>query len=322
MAPTLFSASAPATVMLFGEHAVLKDKRAIVCAVDKRISITLIPRADRLITIESALGNSRISLDSFLIEKPFQFVLAAIEILKTDVSLGFDLSIESEFGDKEGLGSSAAVTVATITVLKQYITSTKQKTFTLNEREIFELAKSVVLKVQGIASGADVAASVYGGLICYQQQHIENLNHFPPLTLVYSGDKVKTIDVIKQVSKKETQYPLLFHKLYETIESTTLEAISAIQEKNWFKLGEIMNCAQGLMVSLSLSTPLLNQLIDKLKNDKNIHGAKISGSGLGDCIVGIGYCDANLFCDNEKEYQLGVRQIPIKIASQGVFYAQ
>ena len=49
-------ASAPGSLMLMGEHAVLHGKKALVCAIDQRISVSLTPREDARISIVSALG--------------------------------------------------------------------------------------------------------------------------------------------------------------------------------------------------------------------------------------------------------------------------
>ena len=46
-----YSARVPGSLMLFGEHAVLYNKRAIVTAVNHYIKVTLTPRFDRNIEL-------------------------------------------------------------------------------------------------------------------------------------------------------------------------------------------------------------------------------------------------------------------------------
>jgi mevalonate kinase len=107
--------------MLFGEHAVLNGSMAIACALDKYITVTLTPRTDNKIVINSELlGKYETAIKEIKIEHPFQFVLSAITLYINKIKMGFDLSINADFSDKEGLGSSAAVTVATISVLEKY----------------------------------------------------------------------------------------------------------------------------------------------------------------------------------------------------------
>ena len=61
-----------------------------------------------------------------------------------------------------------------------------------------------------------------------------------------------------------------------------------VRQKDWQKLGEVFNIQQGLMEALNVSNAQLQTLINDLRSDKSILGAKISGSGLGDCVVGLG----------------------------------
>ena len=57
MAVSCFEASAPGSLMLMGEYAVLYGHSGIVTAINKRIHVKLRPRQDTGLHIESALGN-------------------------------------------------------------------------------------------------------------------------------------------------------------------------------------------------------------------------------------------------------------------------
>src|SRR5689334_7689388 len=110
-----YRASAPGSLMLLGEYAVLYGKPAIVCAVEKRMTVTLTPRTDQRIIIDSArLGHYETDLATLKIEKPFLFVLGALKHFQTKCRRGFNIEITAEFCDQIGFGSSAAVTVATL----------------------------------------------------------------------------------------------------------------------------------------------------------------------------------------------------------------
>src|SRR5579864_4695671 len=115
-------ASAPGSLMLLGEHAVLHGKQALVCAIDKRLTVTLTPRDDKCIQITSKLGRYSAELSEIKIEKPFQFVLGALQVFmeSNELSQGCDISIQSEFSDQMGFGSSAAVTAATLSALASW----------------------------------------------------------------------------------------------------------------------------------------------------------------------------------------------------------
>ena len=51
-------ASAPAKIILFGEHFVVYDKPAVVIAIDRRAYVTVKPRSDSKIVIKSAAINA------------------------------------------------------------------------------------------------------------------------------------------------------------------------------------------------------------------------------------------------------------------------
>lgn len=85
--------------MLMGEHAVLNNKRAIACAVDKRITVKLRRRSDDKVLIHSALGTYSSCLHALEPDARFTFVL---ECLK-EAQSGVELTIESEFSHEVGL---------------------------------------------------------------------------------------------------------------------------------------------------------------------------------------------------------------------------
>ncbi len=312
-------ATAPASLMLLGEHAVLHHHLAIVCAINRFITASLTPRTDHRIIIRSHLGLLESSLETISLSKPFEFVTASILSMRAQISTGFDLQIESDFSHEVGLGSSAAVTVASLTVLQEWI----------NPRPIDEGLRNALLTqalkiiqcVQGAGSGADAAASIWGGTLAYRRQapSVEKLKHNPPLTAVYSGHKKPTADVIQQIEEERQREPAKIQALFSEINHCSEAAKIAIQAADWATLGNIMNRHQIAMKDLDLSNALLDQLISQLREYPEISGAKISGSGLGDCIVGLGTLNSLCFPQNSSQSALGIKQLNIRISEEGVY---
>jgi mevalonate kinase len=304
LAPELYKASAPGSLMLMGEHAVLQGKHALVAAINRRIRVTLKPRADRLIYVSSALGTLKTSIDSLRTlerEKSFRFVLAAIDVYHSKLTLGFELTIESEFSDKIGFGSSAAVVVATLKVLDKFINLSPSQPINVNSKEpinlvLFQLAKTVIQQVQGVGSGADVAASIMGGIVFFRTHPlvIEKLAlpSLPSLVAVYSGYKMPTEEVIQIVEKKRLHSPQIYDGIFQVMEQCTVAAYHALQKEDWEKLGCLFNIQHGLMSALGVSDTTLDYFANTLRGSTEIKGAKISGSGLGDCVVGLGTIQA------------------------------
>lgn len=308
-----FSSSAPANLMLFGEHAVLHGLQALCCAVDQRIHVELTPRPDNQIHLHSALGSCVVTLDQVKIQTPFEFVLTAIDHYRNHFRTGFDLTITAEFAATVGLGSSAAVSVATVAVLASWLG------LHLSPLQLFNDAKAVIVAVQGVGSGADVAAAVFGGVVAYRMDPLEikPFSIMPDIVLVYSGAKVPTRTVIQYVAEQQRDNPELYQRLFDGIDACTQAAIAALAQQDWVELGELMNIHQKLQEALGVSTPLLNTLITDLCQQPTIYGAKISGSGLGDCVVGLGMLPERFFPVNAEQQSVGVQQIPVKISIQG-----
>ena len=65
--------------MVLGEYAVLENTPALVAAIDKRLTVSLMPRQDQKIEIISALGKYESILKDFVVVPPFTFVLSAIK---------------------------------------------------------------------------------------------------------------------------------------------------------------------------------------------------------------------------------------------------
>lgn len=295
-------ASAPGSLMLMGEHAVLHGHRALVCAVDQRLTVTATPRHDRCITITSALGQAAADLDALPHTPPFQFVWAAIEAAQPPH--GVDLEITADFSHKLGLGSSAAVTVATLAALHADPTP-------LDHNALHERATRVIQTVQGRGSGADAAASVYGGIVAYRAapRKINPLMAIHDLAVIYAGYKTPTAEVIARVEQAAAERPALYAGFYHEIDDCVRAAIDAICRDDWNETGHWFDANHALMNALGVNDPNLEKIVQGLRAQPGILGAKISGSGLGDCAIGLGQLT---------DWSLPYEVLPCRMTLEGV----
>ena len=104
------TASAPGSIMITGEHAVVYGAPAIVCAIEQRIHIRVSTRTDREIHIESALAAHHTDLATLADHPQLRFLIAALR--QNPPASGLDIAIDSDIDPTLGLGSSAAVTAA------------------------------------------------------------------------------------------------------------------------------------------------------------------------------------------------------------------
>jgi mevalonate kinase len=258
--------------MLLGEHAVLHGRRALVCAIDQRLSVSRTNLSEPILRIISALGRYESPLDVLEDHSDFRFVLDAVR--QYPLEDGLELTIEADFSSDIGFGSSAAVTVATHAVLMGCVK---------NKIDLFERSLATVHRVQGRGSGADVAASVFGGVVAYRVDPVEihPIAEEFPLTAVYSGSKMKTVDVIRYLEERRALNAVYFERIFDRMDSSVEEVM-----EDFSQLGAMLVLNQKLMEEMGLCNAALADIIGTFRSLKT--PAKISGSGLGDCAIGLG----------------------------------
>ena len=279
------SFSAPGSLMISGEHAVLHGYHALAGAVDRRIRVSLTPRKSDKIEIISALGNRCMPLTKIDASPPLQFIGSTLQRYSRNFKNGFTLKIEAEFSATVGLGSSAAITAACLAAVATHCNGkTPDKNQLLNE------TVQIIREVQGRGSGSDAAASIYGGIILYKAtpQVLARYTTLPPICLIYAGYKTPTTQVIEFVENQRANTKDKFKALFDRIDVCTMFANSALNDNNWNALGNALNRGQLMMEMLGVCDQHLQNIIDSLTAHEQISGAKISGSGLGDCVIGIG----------------------------------
>ncbi len=292
--------------MIAGEHAVLHGKHALVGAVNQRVYVSVEPRDDDIIIIHSALGKRKMPRQQIDSSKPFHFLGAIFEKYRDKFISGFDLTVEADFPADVGLGSSSAISVAALAAIETWLTGK------LPEREeLMKEAIKIIREVQGRGSGADVAAAVWGGVLLYKAtpQVLARYKTLPPISLVYAGYKTSTPEVINIVEQRRMQSADNYSDLFNRIDASTIAADKALRNKEWTTLGLELNHGQSLMEELGVCDNALTEIVATMNKMPDIVGTKISGSGLGDCVLGIGVLN-----DVDWIY----KEILVKLSARGV----
>ncbi|HEY9016824.1 GHMP kinase [Thiomicrospira sp.] len=287
--PVQYISSAPANVMLMGEHSVVYGQPALVASLAPRIQIEWSPRDDQQLEFISELAHFTTSLDQIEDHPKLRFVLAALKAVAPKLAQGWTLRIHSEFPDDWGLGSSAAVLAASLVGLERICQ------LELNDWARFELGHRCILDVQGRGSGADLAASLTGGLVFFDptKQCIQPIPVSLDLCLVYSGYKTPTSQVLAQVAENWADRPEALQALYQEMGDTTRSAYQSLIKPNAAQdsaFYQQVEHYQQLMTQLGVSDPTLDDILVQLST--RLPAAKISGSGLGDCVIGFGHINA------------------------------
>ncbi len=260
-------ASAPGKIILFGEHAVVYGRHAIVSAVNLRCKVEV--RKASGITIRSQFGVTGLDFD---VHPYVSFALKRFSEIK-NIS-GAEIIIESEIPPSSGLGSSAAVTVATLKALDAEFEAG------LSDEDIFELAKQVEIDVQGRASGIDPFISTFGKSWLFPEKKLLAIpyNFF----VIYLGEK-STAEMVARVARLKERYPEVIERIFDAIDAIALEASDKIDDFN--RLKELIAINQSLLRAIGVSTPQIDALIAELEDQG--YAAKITGAGGGGCVFGI-----------------------------------
>lgn len=282
------TASAPGKLMLYGEHSVVYGSPCIVTAVDQRVRVSVEPNGEGEIHVcspnvgldEYHKSIGRLGKDD--VPKSMQFVEYLVKRFYGEYKIkqGIRISTESDFSTQFGFGSSAAVVVALTKALAKYFD------IAMDKQKIFELAYQAVLDVQGVGSGFDVAASVYGGTIYYVTPGnvIETVYEGDlPIVVGYTGVKADTPTLIRQVAELKRNEAWV-DSVFSDIGGLVGEAKELFKSKDFAQLGKLMNKNQRLLSTLNVSSKELNNLI-KAAKAAGAYGAKLSGAGGGDCMI-------------------------------------
>lgn len=271
------------SLMVCGEHSVVFGYPALVLGISQKITAKLVAKADRTFALKSALGEVFGNLDNLdNLENPaLKFVIETIR--QNPPQQGFNLEIESEIDPNLGFGSSAAVVIATLKALSEY------KGEKLSLLELHSKAHAVILKIQGRGSGADLAAALCGGLVFYQKNS-EKTQILPlnlpnlPISVRYAGYKTPTAEVLKIIAAKMQENPQFYAELYKNMGELTLNAVNFLKNQDYENFYKELENYQLLMEKLGVCDPIQKQQILEARKF-GAKGVKISGSGLGDCII-------------------------------------
>ena len=174
---------APGKLYIAGEYAVVEPgHRAVLVAVDRFITVRITPcspSGEYAGTISSRLyANGSRSWrrrpqdgQAEAVGGEDDYIISAIRVVEALVTQGggrpgsFDLSVSSELeeddGRKLGLGSSSAVTVATVRAVATFYG------MAADDLTVYKLAMLASDTVQPIGSGGDIAASAMTGWVAY-----------------------------------------------------------------------------------------------------------------------------------------------------------
>lgn len=264
--------SAPGKIYLFGEHAVVYGESAICCAVDLRTRVKA--EISDNIRISSVLGDTGIDYDKY------PYVSTVIEKMSEIADIkGVNLHIESNIPVGSGLGSSAAVTIATIQALNMLFG------YGLQLEDIASLGHSIERKIQGAASPTDTYVSTMGGVIMVPMKKKLDLIDCG-IVIGNTGRFSSTRQLVSNVALLKKHYPEIIDPILSTIGKISITGEGLVIKKEYESIGNLMNINQGLLDAIGVSSSELANLIYAARNS-GAYSAKITGAGGGGCMVAL-----------------------------------
>jgi len=288
-------ASAPAKIILFGEHFVVHGEPAIVVAIDRRARAEAELRQDRRLRFQSANLNTSCYFENgvFKVEQgdakeaklKFEPVKLAVEkvLAASGKSVGLDITINSAIPVGAGLGSSAAV-VASVTAAVSALLGLE-----FSKQEIFRIAFEAEKIVQGTPSGVDPAIATFGGTLLFQvDTGFKPLEVETDIPLVIGDTGVERSTKIQVEKVRETMdsFPQIADSLRKAAREIVLRAVAALQENALETLGRLMNINHALLYGIGVSDESLEWLTNAARKAGAL-GAKLTGAGGGGCMVAL-----------------------------------
>ncbi len=268
------AASAPGKLILFGEHAVVFGEPALSTAINLRTEVFVRPSPSWQVD-----GGS-------LDEPKYRYVNTALR--RAGQAEPLWIEIRSMIPTGAGLGSSAAVTVASLGAVRAL-----QDRFDplAIARDAFEVEHDV----QGRASPIDTSTATAGGGVLVRPGEGEDLLWtirkdtrrwslhrcgLPDLTFVVgnTGISAATGPLVAGVKERVDGSREAADRVRE-IGRITLDGLDALQKKDWVAAGRLMDRDHALLNALGVGHPLLEKLVQAARPSS--YGAKLTGAGGG-----------------------------------------
>ena len=307
-------ASAPAKIILFGEHFVVHGTKAILTAIDKRVTVTTTFTDNKTIKVNSQLGTIEVPISSSHEEVKSEFrpfVYLANKIINSEQNgSGLEITIDSDIPIGVGLGSSSACCVAATASISELFNE-------LSSEKILKMSIEAEKTIFPDTSGADCTVCTYGGMIEYPS--IEKIDNTFDLNLLIANSMIphSTKNSVEKVNKFKENDEERFSQLCDLETKLIDEVITAMKNNDATTLGLKMSENQKYLEEIQISNDTLRDMISSLKEISL--GTKITGAGDGGCIIAL-VNDENMdkvpaLLPNDKEY------FSAKIDTKGVVWS-
>lgn len=285
------SAKAPGKVILFGEHAVVYGYPAISMGISLKTyaSVEAIEENKIILSLDTYERlHEYTDLNDLITNIPpgFKQIGYLFNAIKKRYNIQIDkirVKMSSDLPPGSGLGSSSSSSVALVSSISNFYD------LNLDRGNISDYAFEMEKIVHGTPSGIDNTTCTYGNLIFFQNGNHRLLSvpdRFHVL-ITYCGIRHNTRMALEKVREFNELNPQECKQIFEKISNIVKDAESAISKGNIVKIGKLMNSNQKLLDTLGLSNHEIAK-INEIAIEYGAFGSKLTGAGLGGCVVTLG----------------------------------
>lgn len=272
-------------IILLGEHAVVYGRHAIAAPVPLAIQAVV---EDTTAGIELLIPRWGVELQWQPHAKDPQSFEQTLGLILDKLQLGdrcIRITVFANVPRAMGLGGSAAIAVSIIRAIDVHFR------LGLSDEEVNRLAFECEKVAHGTPSGVDNTMATYGKLLMFKRgdpPEIEPLTTSNAITMVIgmSGIESLTAKMVAGVRRAWERNERLYERIFDSIESLTVQARDAICHHDLEHLGDLMNVCQGLLNSLQVSSWEIEEMIQVARHNGAL-GAKLTGGGGGGSIIAL-----------------------------------
>lgn len=290
-APTgQLSAFGPGKVIVLGEHGVVYGHPALAGAISRGMHAYGEPADSTMLEVPEDLSPAH----QEQLERAFARAAKKAKFPKVSVQIQSDLPLSM------GLGSSGALAVAVSRVLLEAKAGGRVKD-ALVEALAFEMEK----EFHGTPSGVDHTTSARGTLVLFKRGKAVEVKAPKPVKVLIAlvGPRKSTKTTVGALRERQKQWPARYRRVFQQVGALVLEGAAAVRKGDLAALGDVMNMNHGMLSALGLSSPVLEDMVYRLRGLGAL-GAKLTGAG------GDGGAVIGLFPEPE--------QAVVKLRAQGV----
>ena len=279
------TASAPAKIILFGEHAVVYGRPALAVPVTQlQARVTVSENSRGSIWIEAPNVALSADLNSLPPDQPLVAVINSVfSALNISHPPACTIYIQSTIPVAAGLGSGAAVSVAILRALSEYLGDP------LPDDKVNLLAFEVEKLHHGTPSGIDNTVVTYARPVYFTKgRPVKTFSVRSPFTLVIgdTGIPAPTKESVRAVRKLWEADRSRLEKIFDRMGEIAWDGRQAIECGNLADLGSLMNANHALLQTLTVSCAELDRLVEAARKAGGL-GAKLCGGGRGGNMIAL-----------------------------------